>query len=118
LRFEPHDDVNKLFAWNTLPISEDFLSGISQLSMKYGGVPADSNLYKVFAWDKPEQLGGKESHIGDLVLDGTFTTSKFGNEDLFFRHQKSDDDLEIHPEWTPYMSAYKTTSKCPFASLW
>jgi len=32
LRFEPHDDIHKLFAWNTLPVSEDFLSGISQLT--------------------------------------------------------------------------------------
>ena len=22
---------------------------------------------------------------------------------MFFRHQKMDDDLEIHPEWEPYV---------------
>ena len=49
-------------------------------------VPADSTIFKLYALDKPAELGGVESYIGDLVLDGTFTTSKWADENLFFRH--------------------------------
>jgi len=115
LRFEPHQDVHDKFDWAKLPVSGDYYSAIYQLN----SMPADTTLYKVFAWDKPEALGGKESYIGDLVMDGEFTTSKFGDEDLFFRHQRSDEDLKIHPEWTPYKAHFKLgESKCPFAHLW
>ena len=106
--------MHKKFDWATLPVSEDFYSAIYQLNE----IPADTNLYKVWAWDKPQKLGGKESYIGDLVMDGKFTTSKFGDEDLFFRHQKTNEDLVIHPEWTPYKAVGSEGKKCPFASLW
>jgi hypothetical protein len=114
LRFEPHEDVQNRFDWATLPVADDYLSAIFDLK----GVPANTNLYKVFAWDKPQKLGGKESYIGDLVMDGQFTSSKFGDEDLFFRHQRTDEDLKIHPEWTPYKDVGEKEAKCPFASLW
>jgi len=114
LRFEPHEDVHKKYDWATLPVSEDFLSSIFQLE----GMPANTNLYKVFAWDAPKELGGIETYIGDLVMDGKFTSSKFGDQDLFFRHQRSDEDLKIHPEWAPYKAHYGSESKCPFSYLW
>jgi len=38
------------------------------------------------AWDAPKELGGKEEHIGDLVLEGSLVSSLFGDESLFFRH--------------------------------
>jgi len=113
LRFEPQADIHEKFAWEAPPVSGDYLSAIFQVKE----LPADTNLYKVFAWDKPQQLGGVETHIGDLVMDGSFTASKFGDEELFFRHQRSDEDLAIHPEWTPYKAAYKKESKCPYAYL-
>ena len=43
--------------------------------------------YQVFAIDKPEELGGEESMIGELVLTSNLTTSKWGDTGLFFRHQ-------------------------------
>jgi len=56
-------------------------------------------------------MGGTETMIGTLQLDGTLTRSKWGDEKLFFRHQLNDDDLKLKPEWEKY------TPKCPFFSL-
>jgi hypothetical protein len=36
--------------------------------------------------DKPTELGGKEVLIGRLKLVGRLTRSKWGDENLFFRH--------------------------------
>jgi len=29
-------------------------------------------------------------------------TSYWGDEHMFFRHQRMDDDLKLRPEWVPY----------------
>jgi len=29
-------------------------------------------------------------------------TSYWGDEHMYFRHQRFDDDLKLHPEWEPY----------------
>jgi len=65
-------------------------------------VPENSNLYNVYAYDKPESLGGVETKIGVLQLDGWLIESKWGDQSLFFRHQFEDEDLKIHPEWAQY----------------
>ena len=44
--------------------------------------------FQVFALDKPEELDGEESMIGELVLTSNLTTSKWGDTSLFFRHQE------------------------------
>ena len=45
-------------------------------------------LSQVYALDKPEELGGEERMIGELVLTSNLTTSKWGDTGLFFRHQE------------------------------
>jgi len=45
--------------------------------------------------------------------------SAWADANLFIRHQKMDDDLEIHPEWGPYCPVYGSilgegAPKCPF----
>lgn len=37
--------------------------------------------------------------IGELILLDSLTTSKFGDEQLFFRHQRKEEDFAIHPDW-------------------
>ena len=54
-------------------------------------------------------------------------TSNWGDEKLFFRHQRMEEDLAIHPEWMPYSPVYDKElfsleqtlpgSDCPFAWL-
>ena len=34
-----------------------------------------------------QELGGVETHIGDLVLTSELTSSNWGDKHLYFRHQ-------------------------------
>lgn len=91
-------------------------------SSQLEGVPADSKLYEVYGLDAPPQLGGVEHYMGSLQLDGALTKSKFGDQNLFFRHQLSSDDMELKPEWTEYFSKYKGLfgsegNKCPYKAM-
>jgi len=43
---------------------------------------------------------------------------------MFFRHQKMDEDLKYHPEWTPYCPKYGSSTgsesahqPCPYKEL-
>ena len=44
--------------------------------------------------------------IGKIVTTSETTTSYWGDEHMYFRHQRMDDDLAIHPEWEPYTPKY------------
>ena len=80
-------------------------------------IPADSTIYDVYALDKPEQLGGTETLIGSLKLDGSFTTSDWGDQRLFYRHQLMNEDLALKPEWKPYTTTYSHGAKCPYQTM-
>jgi len=118
LRFVPHSAIKALFP-KELP-GDDYMVYLDQLKT----VPANSALYKVYAMDQPKELGGKESLIGDLVLDGSLVSSKWGDDKLFFRHQYMDDDLKLQPTWEKYTDKYwknpfakclsHLAAKCPF----
>lgn len=122
LRWEIHDDLKTKLFQDEAKIYEDKINKgeeplyyVDVIEM----VPADSTLFKLYAMDKPAQLGGQESYIGDLILEGTLTSSKWADENLFFRHQKMDDDLAIKPEWKPYVAKWggmfqNLELKCPF----
>lgn len=80
-------------------------------------VPHNSNVYEVWALDQPKPLGGKDTHIGSLVLDGGFVKSKWADETLFIRHQRSDDDVRLEPSWDKYLPKWsdsKVKKGCPF----
>ena len=53
---------------------------------------------------------GLQVHV---QLDGQLISSKWSDENLFFRHPKMDPDLEDHPEWIPYVPHFD--SGCPFS---
>jgi hypothetical protein len=108
LRFEVHSDVKDLFP---VGLEGDYMHYVEQLKT----VPEDSSLYNVYAMDGPE---GQEILVGTLVLEGGLTSSKWADENLFFRHQKMDDDLATHPEWAPYLEKFKPGEGCPYASLY
>lgn len=56
-------------------------------------------LFDVFAQDKPEELGGEEIQIGEIILTSKLVTSTWGDTKLFFRHVRFEEDLAVHPEW-------------------
>ena len=66
-------------------------------------IPAGTELYSWIAHDNPEDIEGTE--LAKLVIvDGCFP-SKFGDEKLFFQHQRIEEDIELRPEWE---AAYMT----------
>lgn len=66
-------------------------------------IPEGSILFNVYAWDAPEDLGGQEEFIGDLVLRSKLVTSLWGDTVLFFKHQDMAEDVALRPEWEPHV---------------
>lgn len=66
-------------------------------------IPEDSTLFDVYGETGPSQNGGTEELIGTLKLDGVFVNSKWGDENLFFRHGNMEDDIELKKEWAEYV---------------
>ena len=103
LRFHPTGDI--MFSDTYVrPHTEDLVT-----------IPNGSTLYEVYAMDQPEELGGTEVHIADLVMVSDMITSSWGDQHLFFRHQDMMDDLEIHPEWKEFTESFGfgLKSGCP-----
>jgi len=100
-------------------------AGYSDFLTDLESIPSGSVLYDIFAMDKPEELGGSEKKIGQLKTVSELTSSKWGDEHLYFRHERMDDDLALRPEWEPYTPKYEGLfnleqdgeSGCPFANL-
>jgi len=77
-------------------------------------LPSGTELYKVYAKDGPTELGGTETHIANLVLTSSLTTSMWGDKHLFFRHQNMADDVDLKPEWDQYLDKWTGFSgSCP-----
>ena len=56
--------------------------------------------------DAPEGLGGTESKIAEIVTMSELTTSLWGDEKMYFRHTRMEDDFAMKPEWEPYTPKY------------
>ena len=96
LRFEPSGDWE--FPSDTYEVEfADYLQTI----------PANSTLFNIYAMDQPVELGGTETLIASMVTASTMVTSYWGDEHMFFRHQRMDDDLKLRPEWEPYTPVFK-----------
>ena len=66
-------------------------------------IPAGTELYSFIAHANPDDIDGFE--LAKLVVvDGCYP-SKYGDEKLFFQHQRIEEDIELKPEWE---AAYKT----------
>ena len=67
-------------------------------------IQSGTELYSFIAHANPDDIEGRE--LAKLtVLDGCFP-SKYGDEKLFFQHQRVEEDIALRPEWEPaYMSA-------------
>lgn len=61
-----------------------------------GELSPGKTLFEVRALKEP---GAAAIPIGHIKLTTRLTTSKFGDEQLFFRHQHMEDDFAIMPEW-------------------
>ena len=117
LRFEPTGEYN---------FPSTVAEGFTKFEDHLKTIKSGSVLYKVFAMDAPEEMGGTEKWIGQIKLTSELTTSYWGDEHLYFRHERMDNDLKYKPEWEFYTPAYKglfslsqetEPSKCPFANI-
>merc|ERR1712232_1406134 len=77
---------------------DDFPGSLANFS----SIPSDARLYNVYATENP---GSERQLIGHIELKGHFTTSDFGDKQLFFMHQPVEDDFRLRPEWLPYPDA-------------
>jgi len=91
LKFKPTDQVKGTF--DRINGGQSFVSYHEYMDT-LGAIPADATLFDVYAVDQPD---GPETLIGTLNLEHTLTTSKFGDQSLFFRHQKKEDDFDLNP---------------------
>jgi len=86
---------------------------------------AGDTIYEVFAIDQP---GCAEIKIGDINMVTDFTSSRWGDETLFFRHSKIDGE-DAEKGWAVYRDYFNVfgdthgkvptpkTNGCPFARL-
>merc|ERR1712059_108491 len=107
LRFHAPNGSSKFPDEYRRPFTEDLLT------IKKGSI-----LYKVYALDKPTQMGGTEKHIADLILSSDLITSAWADKHMFFRHQDMAEDLILQDKWSQYTPAAKIVTppkvKCPF----
>lgn len=81
----------------------------ADLKETFNRIPSGTDLYDVFAKASPV---AEPTLIGTLKTKSALMDSKYGDNNLFFRHQKISEDLELHPECKP--AACLQASKCPF----
>ena len=118
LRFVPNADLD-------FPATVE--AGYTDFRDDLKTITKGTKLYDVYATDVPTELGGTEQKIAQIVTSSEMTTSYWGDEHFYIRHERMDDDLAIHPEWKPYTPEYKgifslaeddsEASGCPFAEI-
>jgi len=69
-------------------------------------IPVGTKLFEVRAQAAPQDAGVL---IGTVTITDAFKSSKFGDEELFFKHQHMEDDYNLHPEW---LSAIDRKQQC------
>ena len=93
LRFEPTGEFN--FPATAAEGYTDFRTDLAT-------IPSGSTLWNIYATNVPTELGGDEQLIAKMVTASAMNPSTFGDNHLYFRHERMDDDLALRPEWVPY----------------
>lgn len=70
------------------------------------GIPDGTEIFSVHAFASPaDKKQGKQITLGTLTSRGTCHQSLFSDLDLFFRHQRMEEDFAMRTEWIPEMEA-------------
>uniref|UniRef100_A0A7S1PY99 Uncharacterized protein n=1 Tax=Alexandrium catenella TaxID=2925 RepID=A0A7S1PY99_ALECA len=64
-------------------------------------IPVGARLFEVRAVARP---GAAAYTIGHIELTEKLRASKFGDEHLFFKHQRMEEDFRLHPDWLDAIS--------------
>ena len=90
----------------------------------------DTALFKVQAYDKAPEVGGKDHLVGYIVLRSKMVTSLWGDKNLFFQQHRMEDDLQYRPQYAHWLQHWEggkfslthlkepaPVQKCPFFFL-
>jgi len=89
--------------------SDDFIS--SKLPDVLAKIPENSTVYNVYA----EEPNVQTTLIGQIKINTPFTSSNFGDNDLFFQHIRKENDFNIRPDWVSYaQSIVDQQSSAPY----
>ena len=61
-------------------------AGYRDYTQDLASIPSGTKIFDIYAMDQPEELGGTEKLIGQMVSSSELTTSNWGDEHLYFRH--------------------------------
>lgn len=90
-------------------------------------IPVGTTLYQIWACAEPrgdemkptenlEDNCGGALHLGNLVTSSQCTTSLYGDEQFYIRHQRIEDDWLLEPSFMQ-MGSYSATKACEVRSL-
>lgn len=82
----------------TTPVSQ------SDLQSQLGSIPAQVPLFEVFAFASPQDAAsGNALLLGTMVTEAQCVNSRYGDEQLFFRHQRVEEDWALQPQWMQFI---------------
>ena len=123
IRLSPNPDLQAAFPSTVEEGYTDFIDIFAK-------IPAGTKLWTVYGMSAPEELGGTEMEIGSINSTSQFTSSLWGDDKIYFRHQRMAEDLKYHPEWDHYVPKFEgmfkpntyldlnqQESDCPFANI-
>lgn len=89
----------------------DAING-DQLLKQLSSIPENTALFQVSAFTDPKeaQSGLPAAILGTMVTDGPCVVSKFGDENLFFKHQLVEEDWDLQRTWPGYLQPMRDCS--------
>jgi len=89
----------------------DEKKGNKDLVKELESIAVGSKLFNVYTYASPnDKISGKKTVLGEMTTIGECHASLFGDQHLFFRHQRMEEDFALAPEWIPQMSGLKDTA--------
>mmetsp|Transcript_23977 Transcript_23977/g.58038 ORF Transcript_23977/g.58038 Transcript_23977/m.58038 type:complete len:450 (+) Transcript_23977:2-1351(+) len=80
------------------------------MNARLESIKKGTTIYKMMSLSSPKATW---QYLGDIVTDSECTMSNYGDNKLFFRHQRFEDDLKLRPEWINEMDASECFPKAP-----
>ena len=121
MEFRPKDPCNFPDEWH----------GSYLDTLTSGCIPVGHELFEVWAMENPEAMGGSFYQIGHIEMTSEMVTSLYGDTRLFFRHVRTEEDLEERPEWKEHIEFFdrptfvknlplkpEAPADCPFAFMY
>jgi len=69
------------------------------LATQLASIPPGTVLYTMYALETPLDMA---EELGYIQTTDAFTTSLWGDKNLFQEHTRMEEDASIHPDWLPY----------------